>query len=185
MESHNAPDIAAVDMYTRGASQYKMSSHQYRDSLVEDIQNNAWVTVNNNFWCHEWGHLPINFMRDEVISENHWQIASQVIKKLLFTCNESIISFLTHYFMSQTHNSSKNYYWSLISPLLLRTILSDLALWRHGSRAVMSPECRVLALWHHISRLFLHAQIHARWSSLVNNNSEYQFLATWYSRLSV
>ena len=39
---------------------------------------------------------------------------------------------------------------------------SDLVLWRHHSWSVTSRECRTLALWRHIRRLFLHAQIGAK-----------------------
>ena len=45
-----------------------------------DIKNNAWVTVNNDFYGHEWGDLPTIFVSDEVTSENHWQITSRVTK---------------------------------------------------------------------------------------------------------
>ena len=35
-------------------------------------------------------------------------------------------------------------------------------LWRHHIWSVTSRECRTLALWRHIRRLFLHAQIGAK-----------------------
>ena len=37
-----------------------------------------------------------------------------------------------------------------------------MALWRHHSWSVTPHECRDLALWRHIHRLFLHAQIGAK-----------------------
>ena len=43
-----------------------------------------WVAINNNFFGHEWGDLPVIFMSEEVTSENHRQYTSQVTKKLLF-----------------------------------------------------------------------------------------------------
>ena len=46
-----------------------------------DIQNNTWVTVYNDFCGHEWCDLPMIFASDEVMNENHWQIASRVTKK--------------------------------------------------------------------------------------------------------
>ena len=49
-----------------------------------------------------------------------------------------------------------------ISPLSLGTVFSDLALWRHDSCSVTSRERGLLALWRHIRRLFLHAQIGAK-----------------------
>ena len=68
----------------------------------------------------------------------------------------------THHFMSRRHNSAKSNYQSLIEPLSLRTIFSDLALWRHHSWSVTSRECGVLILWRHIRRLFLYAEIGAK-----------------------
>ena len=70
-----------------------------------------WIMI----YGHEWGDLPMIFMSDEVTSENHWQIASGVIKKNNYS--RCIISFLTCYFMSWTYNSAKNNHQSLISPL--------------------------------------------------------------------
>ena len=72
--------------------------------------------------------------------------------------NECIILFLTRYFMSWTHFSTKNNYRSLISPLSLRTVFSYLVLWRHHNWCVTSHEWRVLELWPHNHRFLLHAQ---------------------------
>ena len=58
------------------------------------IQNNAWVTVNNDFFYHEWGDLPMIFTSDKVTNENHKKIASQVNKKLLFTVTNALPYFL-------------------------------------------------------------------------------------------
>ena len=33
----------------------------YRDSHDNDIKNNAWVAVNNDFFGHEWGDMPMIF----------------------------------------------------------------------------------------------------------------------------
>ena len=60
--------------------------------------------------------------------------------------------------MSWTHHSAKNHR-TPISPLSTRMVFSDLALWRHHGWSVTSSEREVLALWRHIRRLFLHAQI--------------------------
>ena len=46
--------------------------------------------------------------------------------------------------------------------VIAKDSLSDLVLWRHHSWSVTSRECRTLALWRHIRRLFLHAQIGAK-----------------------
>ena len=139
-----------------------------------------WITI----ICHELGDLPMIFTSDEVTSENHWQITSRVTK-IVIDGNECIILFLARYFMSWIHHSATNKHRSLISLLSLRTVFSDLTLWRHHSWSVTSREREVLALWRHVRQLFLHAQIGARRSSLVNNNREYQFLTTRYSRLTV
>ena len=40
--------------------------------------------------------------------------------------------------------------------------LFDLTLWRHHNWSVTSREREALALWRHIRRLFLHAQIGAK-----------------------
>ena len=80
--------------------------------------------------------------------------------KIVIHGNECIILFLTHYFMSWTHNSAKNNHRSLISQLSPRTVVSDLALWRHHSGSVTSRE--IPALWRHICRLYSHAQIGAK-----------------------
>ena len=49
-----------------------------------------------------------------------------------------------------------------ILPLLLGAVFSDLALWRHYSCSVTSRKRGLLALWRHIRRLYLHAQIGAK-----------------------
>ena len=46
------------------------------------------------FLGHEWGALPIIFTNDEVMSENHWQVASRVTQKLLFTVTNILYYFL-------------------------------------------------------------------------------------------
>ena len=63
-------------------------------SNIHDIKNNAWVTVNNDFFGHEWGDLPMIFTSDEVASKNHWQITSRVTKKSLFTVTNVLFYFL-------------------------------------------------------------------------------------------
>ena len=54
-----------------------------------------------------------------------------------------------------------NYHGSLIPPLFPRTVFSNLAFWCHHSWPVMPWKREALVLWHHIRRLFLHAQIGA------------------------
>ena len=38
--------------------------------------------MNNDFFGHEWGDLPMIFTSDEVKSENHWQITSRIFDRL-------------------------------------------------------------------------------------------------------
>ena len=122
-----------------------------------DIKNNAWVAVNKDF-VNKWSHLPMIFASDKVSSENHWQSTSQVIKNVIHG-NECFILFLTCYLMSWRHNSAKKNRCLFLSPLSPRKIFSDLALWHHHDWSVWCHSNARLALWHHICRLFLHAQI--------------------------
>ena len=57
-----------------------------------DIKNNVWVTLTNDFWVMS--DLPIIFTSDEVTSENHWQITSQVTQKSLFMVTNVLFHFL-------------------------------------------------------------------------------------------
>ena len=140
-----------------------------------------WIMI----WGHEWGDLPIIFPSDEVMSEN--QLANRLTSdlKIVMLNNKCIILFLICYFMSWTHNATKNNYWSLILPLLLRTFfrnkhcdVTTVDLWRHANVGywhcdIISVDC---SCTHRLAQ---------RGSSLENNNREYRFLTTWYSRLSM
>ena len=128
--------------------------------LAHDIKNNAWVVVNNDFWSrvrwfakdfhewqsHEWKSLANHLTRDQ---------------KVVIHGNECIILFLTCYFIYWTYHSATNKHRSLISPLLLMMVFSDLTLWRHHSWSVTSCKHKALALWRHICWLFLHVHIGA------------------------
>ena len=96
------------------------------------------------------------------MSEVIWQSLANHItsdQKIVIRGDEYIILFPTLYVMSWIHNSAKNSHRSFISSLSPRKDFSDLALWRHHSRSVTSRDRGVIALWRHIRRLFLHAQI--------------------------
>ena len=131
-------------------------------SMVEiDIKNNAWVTVNNDFLSrvrrfgndfHEWRSHEWKSLTNRLTSD----------KNIVIHGNECIILFLTCYFMSWTHRSTKNYHWALISPLLPSAAFSDAALWRHHNWSVTSCEREILVLWRHICLLSLHVQIGAK-----------------------
>ena len=114
---------------------------------IQYIKNNAWVTANNDFGVN----------RDAIC-----QWFSRVTTKIVIHGKECIIIFLTRYFMFWTCYSAKNNHRSLISLLSPRMVFSDLALWRHHSWSLTSRESGILTLWHHIRRLFLHAQIGAK-----------------------
>ena len=117
--------------------------------VAKDIKNNAWVTMNNDFFCHEWGDLAMIFMSGEV-------------KKNRYSQWRMYYLFPIRYFMPWTHRSAKNYHQALISPLLPRAVFSDLALWCHYNWSVTSCKREILVLWHHILRLSLHVQTGAK-----------------------
>ena len=138
---------------------------------------------------HEWKLLANRITHDPkiVIHSNEWKSLVKIIgksphswPKIVIHGNECIILFLRRYFMSWTHNSPENNHRSLISQPSPRTVVSDLALWRHHSGSVTSRESEILALWRHICRLLLHAQIGAK--AIFH---EHRFLITRYSRPSV
>ena len=117
--------------------------------------------------------------------EYHWQIASRVTPKSLFTVTNILFYFLHAVLCPRTHTSAKK----TSSIAHFATVAKDGLFWL---RIVTSPQLicdvtrtRILALWRHICRLFLHVQIGAKATSLVNNNREYRFLTTRYSRPSV
>ena len=49
-----------------------------------------------------------------------------------------------------------------MAPLSQKTVFADVELWRHHGWSVASSEREVLALWRHIRRVFLRAQIGAK-----------------------
>ena len=69
------------------------------------------------------------FTSDEVTSENLWQITSRVTKKSLFTVTNVLFYFLHAISYLELTVPLQ----TIISPLLLRTVFSDLTLWRHHS----------------------------------------------------
>ena len=140
------------------------------------IKNNAWVTVITIFGFSRIASRVSPLVKIIAESLHGWQ-------KIVIPGYECVILFLTRYFMSWTHNSTKNNYRPLISPLLLRTVFPHVALWPHNSWSMTLRERGVLALWRHISRLFLHTKLAQSRSSLVNKNREYRFLTTRYAWL--
>ena len=93
-------------------------------------------------------------------------------QKIVIHGNEYTILFLTHYSMSWTQHSAKKL--SIVHfAIVAKEDFSELTLWCHHSWSVTSRECKVLALWRHIRRLFLHAQIWCKcdlhqWITTVN-----------------
>ena len=135
--------------------------------------------MNNDFWSRvRW--FASGFPNDEVKSEDHWQITTRV--KSLFTVTNYFFLFLTCHLIFWTHNSATNNHRSLILPSSLRTVLSVLELWRHHSWSMTSHD---LEVWRHI-RLFVECHCRCKLArrrfSLVNDNREYRFFTTRYSR---
>ena len=128
---------------------------------IRYIKNNVWVTVNNEFLvtsgviCQWFSRVTKSRVNISGKSPHEWT-------KIVIHGNECIILFLTHNFLSWTHCSATNNHRSLISPLSLRKVFCDLTLWHYHSWSVTSREREALALWRHIRRLFLHAQIGAK-----------------------
>ena len=135
------------------------------------------LTVNNDFWSrvrwfandfhewrsHEWKSLANHLTRDQksllmkIIgkSPHSWP-------KIVIHGNECIILFLTRYFVLNTPFRYKQTSFAHFAIAPRTVFFSDLTLWRHHCWSVTSRECEVLALWRHISQLFLHAQIGAK-----------------------
>ena len=124
---------------------HEWRSHEWK-SLANRLTSDPKIVIHGKL-CHSWKSLANRLTRDP---------------KIVIHGNEWIILFLTRYFMSWTQFCEKNIHRSLISQLSPRMVVSDLALWRHHSWSVTSRESEILALWHHICRLFLHAQIGAK-----------------------
>ena len=132
-------------------------------------RKNACVTVKIVFFGHEWDDLPMIFTSDP---------------KIVIHGNECIILFLTRYFIFPTHNSTKNNYGSLISPLSLRRSfvsyhcdVTTIDLWRHANEGYW--HCDVIFVDCFCTRTLAQSR-----SSLVTNSREYWFLTPRYSRPS-
>ena len=130
--------------------------------VAQEIKNNAWVTVNNDFWVTseaicQW-FSRVTKSRVKIIGKSHHEWPKNCYSRQRM---HYFISY-TLFYVHGTHNSAKNHHRSLILQLSPRTAFSDFALWRHQSWSVTSREREILALWRHIRRLFLHAQIDAK-----------------------
>ena len=150
--------------------------------FMGEIKNNAWVTVNNDFFVtseaiRQW-FSRVTKSRVKIIAESphEWQ-------KIVIHGNECIILFLTRYFMSWTHK------FAIIErsfrhccqgrPFLTEHCdVTTIDLWRHANAKYWY--CDVIFVYCHCTR-----KLAQRRSSLVNNSREYRYLATRYSRLSV
>ena len=128
---------------------------------INEIKNNAWVTAYNEFfwsWVrwfgndfHEWRSLEYRSLANHITRD----------RVIVIHGKDCIILFVTRRFMSRAHNSASKNNRSLISPMSLRKVFSDLDLWLHHIWSVTSRECQLLVLWRHIHRLLLHVQIGA------------------------
>ena len=151
----------------------------------DEIKNNAWVTVNKDLFCHEWGDSAMIFTSDEVTSENHCRIAPRVTKKSLFTVTNVLFYFL--------HATSCNEHTNPLKPIIERSFrhccqgqsfltehcdVTTINLWRHAN--ARHCYCDVIFIDCHCTRKLAQSR-----SSLVNNSCEYRYPVTRYSRLSV
>ena len=151
---------------------------------IYDIKNNAWVTVNNDFlsrvrrfdndfheWLsHEWKSLPNRLTGD---------------KKSLFTVTNVLFYFLHAILCHEHTNPLKTIIerpfrhccqgWHFLTQ---HCDVTTIHLWRHAN--ARNWHCDVIFVDCHCTR-----KLAQRRSSLVNNNREYRYPATRYSRLSV
>ena len=132
-----------------------------------------------------WGDSTMFFTRGEVTIENLCRIAS-LVTKIVFRGNECIISFLPRYVLYWRDISAKKQ----VSIANFAIAAKDRFFW---TSIVTSAQ---FDLWRHVKVGYWHCDViyadfsctrklAQRWSSLVNNNREYRFLTTRFSRLSV
>ena len=132
--------------------------HQPACKKQRTMHELPWITIfvsrvrrfANNF--HEWRSHEWKLLANRITSD----------PKSLFTVTNVLFYFLHVILCPWMHNSTKNNWRLPTSPLSLRTVFSDLSLWRHYSWSVTSCKRRLLALWRRIRRLFLYTQIGAK-----------------------
>ena len=125
---------------------------------------------------HEWRSHEWKSLANRITSD----------PKIVIHGNECIIIFLTRYFMSLEHS------------ILLKTIIDRSFRNCRQGRSFLTSHCGVtrVDLWRHANAGYLHCDVifvdcsctrklAQMRSSLVNNNREYRFLITRYSRPSV
>ena len=151
---------------------------------LDEIKNNAWVTVNNDFlsrvrrfgndfheWrSHEWKSLPNRLTSD---------------KKSLFTVTNVLFYFLYAILCHEHTNPLRTIIERSFRhccqgrPFLTEHCdVTTIDLRRHANAKYWY--CDVIFVYCHCTR-----KLAQRRSSLVNNSREYRYLATRYSRLSV
>ena len=151
---------------------------------TNDIKNNAWVTVNNDFWprvgwfandSHEWRSHEWKSLAKHLTSD----------QKSLFTVT-NVLFYFFHAILYLEHT------------VPLQTIIDRPFRHCRQGRSFLTWHCDVITvdLWRHANARHWHGDVifidcsstrklGQRRSSLVNNNREYRFLSTRYSRLSV
>ena len=132
----------------QGAHQLSSTPYQRQDERQPPTYRHMKCTAPK--WCDS----LIVIMSEAVTSENHRPITSCVTKCVIYL---------------------KTYTISLISPMSLRTIFSNLALWCRQHWPVTSCKHRVLALWRQMLRFFLHAQ---NWAMLIFTGEQQPWI--WY-----
>ena len=140
-----------------------------------------WITI----CCHEWGDSTMIYTSDEVTNENRCRIASRVTKKSLFTVTNVLFYFLHAILCHEHTNPLKTIIersfrhccqgWHFLTQ---HYDVITIDLWRHAN--ARNWYCDVIFVDCHCTR-----KLAQRRSSLVNNNREYRYPATRYSRLSV
>ena len=149
--------------------------------LVDDIKNNVWVTVNNDFFVTS-GAIRQWFSR---VTKSQVKISLTSDKKSLFTVTNVLFYFL-HAILCHEHTNPLR---SIIErsfrhccqgrPFLTEHCdVTTIDLWRHANAKYWY--CDVIFVYCHCTRKLVQ-----RRSSLENNSCEYRYLATRYSWLSV
>ena len=142
---------------------------------AQDIKNNAWVTVNNGFLVTSKVICRVTKSRVKIIGKSHHAFT---VTNVLFhflqamLCPEHIIPLKTIIDRSFRHCRQGR------SSLTSNCYVTRIDLWRNATPNYW--HCDIIFLDCSCTR-----ELAQRRSSLVNNNREYRFLTTRYSRLSV
>ena len=131
-----------------GDTDIRLGNSTFLNMIYSMMYGLPWITI---FW-DEWGNSAMIFMSDEVVSENHCQIVSQVTKKIIIDGNPYMILFFTCSLFPWTHKSARKNHLSLISPstvfwfaIMMSPHLTCDVTWSQGAVIVTSYSLIVLA----------------------------------------